>query len=129
MEEGIIKKNGSAILKGEAIAFSINILGLVILAVILTYTSISDNSIPTLVVAVNSIAILIGSSIATIKLEEKGIINGMIIGLLYILIYLTISLIFSGNINFSTKTILLIILAIWAGGIGGIIGVNLNRKK
>ena len=129
MEEGIIKKNGSAILKGEAIAFSINILGLVILAVILTYTSISDNSIPTLVVAVNSIAILIGSSIATIKLEEKGIINGMIIGLLYILIYLAISLIFSGNINFSTKTILLIILAILAGGIGGIIGVNLNRKK
>ena len=48
---------------------------------------------------------------------------------LYMYDYLLISLIFSGNINFSSKTILLIILGVIAGGIGGIIGVNLNRKK
>ena len=129
MEEGILKKNGIAILKGEKIAFIINIFGLIILSLIMTYSTISDNNIPTLVIAVNTLAILIGSSIATIKLEKKGIVNGLIIGVLYMLIYLLISLIFSGNINFSSKTILLIILGVIAGGIGGIIGVNLNRKK
>ena len=102
MEEGILKKNGIAILKGEIIAFIINIFGLIILSLIMTYSTISDNNIPTLVIAVNTLAILIGSSIATIKLEKKGIVNGLIIGVLYMLIY---------------------------GGIGGIIGVNLNRKK
>ena len=125
MEEGILKKNGIAILKGEIIAFIINIFGLIILSLIMTYSTISDNNIPTLVIAVNTLAILIGSSIATIKLEKKGIVNGLIIGVLYMLIYLLIS----GNINFSSKTILLIILGVIAGGIGGIIGVNLNRKK
>ena len=129
MEEGILKKNGIAILKGEIIAFIINIFGLIILSLIMTYSTISDNNIPTLVIAVNTLAILIGSSIATIMLEKKGIVNGLIIGVLYMLIYLLISLIFSGNINFSSKTILLIILGVIAGGIGGIIGVNLNRKK
>ena len=129
MEEGILKKNGIAILKGEIIAFIINIFGLIILSLIMTYSTISDNNIPTLVIAVNTLAILIGSSIATIKLEKKGKVNGLIIGVLYMLIYLLISLIFSGNINFSSKTILLIILGVIAGGIGGIIGVNLNRKK
>ena len=129
MEEGILKKNGIAILKGEIIAFIINIFGLIILSLIMTYSTISDNNIPTLVIAVNTLAILIGSSIATIKLEKKWIVNGLIIGVLYMLIYLLISLIFSGNINFSSKTILLIILGVIAGGIGGIIGVNLNRKK
>lgn len=129
MEEGILKKNGIAILKGEIIAFIINIFGLIILSLIMTYSTISDNNIPTLVIAVNTLAILIGSSIVTIKLEKKGIVNGLIIGVLYMLIYLLISLIFSGNINFSSKTILLIILGVIAGGIGGIIGVNLNRKK
>ena len=129
MEEGILKKNGIAILKGEIIAFIINIFGLIILSLIMTYSTISDNNIPTLVIAVNTLAILIGSSISTIKLEKKGIVNGLIIGVLYMLIYLLISLIFSGNINFSSKTILLIILGVIAGGIGGIIGVNLNRKK
>lgn len=129
MEEGIIKKNGIAILKGEIIAFIINIFGLIILSLIMTYSTISDNNIPTLVISVNTLAILIGSSISTIKLEKKGIVNGVIIGVLYMLIYLLISLIFSGNINFSSKTVLLIILGIISGGIGGIIGVNLNRKK
>ena len=129
MEEGILKKNGIAILKGEIIAFIINIFGLIILSLIMTYSTISDNNIPTLVITVNTLEILIGSSIATIKLEKKGIVNGLIIGVLYMLIYLLISLIFSGNINFSSKIILLIILGTIAGGIGGIIGVNLNRKK
>lgn len=76
MEEGILKKNGIAILKGEIIAFIINIFGLIILSLIMTYSTISDNNIPTLVIAVNTLAILIGSSIATIKLEKKGIVNG-----------------------------------------------------
>lgn len=129
MEDGIIKKNGIAILKGELIAFIINILGLVIMALIMTYSTLSDNNIPTLVIAINTLAILIGSSTATIKLEKKGILNGVIIGVLYMIIYIIISLIFNGNIIFSSKTVLLIILGIIAGGIGGIIGVNFNRKK
>ncbi len=128
MEEGI-RKNGIAILKGEMIAFIINILGLIILSLLMTYSTISDTKIPTLVIVVNTLAILIGSSISTIKLERKGIVNGLIIGSLYIAIYLLISLIFAGTINFSIKTILIITLGIIAGGIGGIIGVNLNRKK
>ena len=129
MGEGIIRKNGIAILKGEIIAFIINILGLIILSLVMTYSTISDTKIPTLVIAVNTLAILIGSPIATIKLEKKGIINGLIIGSLYIAIYLLISLIFAGSVSFSIKTILIITLGIIAGGIGGIIGVNLNRKK
>ncbi len=128
MEEGI-RKNGIAILKGEMIAFIINILGLIILSLLMTYSTISDTKIPTLVIVVNTLAILIGSSISTIKLERKGIVNGLIIGSLYIAFYLLISLIFAGTINFSIKTILIITLGIIAGGIGGIIGVNLNRKK
>ena len=129
MGEGIIRKNGIAILKGEIIAFIINILGLMILSLVMTYSTISDTKIPTLVIAVNTLAILIGSSIATIKIKKKGIINGLIIGSQYIAIYLLISLIFAGSVSFSIKTILIITLGIIAGGIGGIIGVNLNRKK
>ena len=69
------------------------------------------------------------SSIATIKLQKRGIVNGLIIGLLYILIYLLISLIFFGNINFSSKTIFIMVLGLISGGIGGIIGVNINKKN
>lgn len=43
MEEGLLKKNGMAILKGEIIAFGINILALIILSLIMTYSTISDS--------------------------------------------------------------------------------------
>ena len=105
MEEGLLKKNGMAILKGEIIAFGINILALIILSLIMTYSTISDSAIPTLVVALNTIAVLIGSSVATIKLQKRGIVNGIIIGSLYILIYLLISLISVSYTHLTLPTI------------------------
>ena len=128
MDEGIVKKTGVAIFKGEIISLIINFIGLIILSLIMTYSNFSDNNISTIIIAINTIAILIGSSLSTIRLDKNGIINLLIILFLYIIIYLLISLIFKETINFSTKTIILFILVIIAGGIGGIIGVNLNKK-
>ena len=128
MDEGIVKKTGVAIFKGEIISLIINFIGLIILSLIMTYSNFYDNNISTIIIAINTIAILIGSSLSTIRLDKNGIINGLIIGFLYMIIYLLIALIFKGTINFSTKTIILFILGIIAGGIGGIIGVNLNKK-
>lgn len=129
MEENIIKSYGITILKGTIISFLVNFLGLIILSVVMINSSISDANIPTIVIGINTGAILIGSSIACMKIGKKGIINGLIIGLVYMLVYLLIALIFSGQMNFSIKTLITILLGIIAGGIGGIIGVNLYRKK
>lgn len=129
MEENNIKSYGITILKGIIISFVVNFLGLIILSLVMTNSSISDNNIPTMVIGINTGAILIGSSIVCIKIGKRGILNGLLIGLIYMLIYILISLIVSGQITFSIKTLITMILGIFAGGIGGIIGVNLHRKK
>ena len=94
MDEGIVKKTGVAIFKGEIISLIINFIGLIILSLIMTYSNFSDNNISTIIIAINTIAILIGSSLSTIRLDKNGIINGLIIGFLYMIIYLLIALIF-----------------------------------
>lgn len=128
MGESVLKKTGIAVIKGEVVSILINTVGLIILSIIMTYSSITEFAIPTLVIIINTLSILIGSSIATIKLEKNGILNGILIGIIYMVIYFLISLIMGNTNTLNLKLILLVILGIVAGGIGGIIGVNINKK-
>ena len=117
MEGSILKRTGLAVIKGEL--FSI---------LLMTYSTIAETAIPILVIAINTISIFIGTSIATINLQKNGILNGVLIGIIYIVIYFIISLV-TGNINtLNPKLILLVTLGIIAGAIGGIIGINLHKK-
>ena len=128
MEGSIFKNTGLAVIKGELLSILINSIGLIILALFMTYSTISESAIPILVIVINTISIFIGTSVATIKLQKNGILNGILIGIIYIVIYFIISLI-TGNINtINLKLILLVILGIISGAVGGIIGINLHKK-
>lgn len=128
MEESILKRTGLAVIKGELFSILINTIGLILLAILMTYSTIAETAIPILVIAINTISIFIGTSIATINLQKNGILNGVLIGIIYIVIYFIISLV-TGNINtLNPKLILLVTLGIIAGAIGGIIGINLHKK-
>ena len=128
MEGSIFKETGLAVIKGELFSILINTIGLILLALLMTYSAIAETAIPILVIAINTISIFIGTSIATINLQKNGILNGVLIGIIYIYIYFIISLV-TGNINtLNPKLILLVTLGIIAGAIGGIIGINLHKK-
>ncbi len=122
------KKNNNIIkiIKGTIISIILTLIALTVYAAILSYTSISESSIVPVVLTITGISILIGSSISSISIKKKGIINGGMVGLIYILfIYIlssTISIGFSLNIN----SIIMVIVSIITGMIGGIIGVNIK---
>ena len=129
MEGSILKKTGVAVIKGELFSILINTIGLILLALLMTYSAIADTAIPILVIAINTISIFIGTSIATIKLQKNGILNGILIGIIYIVIYFIIPLV-TGNINtLNPRLILLVILGIIAGAVGGIIGINFHKNN
>lgn len=114
------------IIKGSAVSIIVTLSLLFIFAILLTYTKIQENLINPVVIVVTAISILIGSSISTLKIRKNGLLNGGLVGIIYIVtIYLISSLTGSGfscNIN----TIIMIVSSIIAGMLGGIIGVNLN---
>lgn len=131
MEKAIEEKsmeNLWKIVKGSMIAIVITLVGLVIFSAILTYTKVEETIILPVILSVTSISILLGSGIMASKIKKNGILNGGVIGLLYVLVlYLVSSLVgvgFSVNLN----TIFMIVISILAGMLGGIIGVNRKKK-
>ena len=116
--------NIKKILIGSGVSIIITIIGLIIFASLLTYTSIAESTIPTVTIIITIISILIGSSICMSTVKKNGIVNGVLIGLIYIGFIYILSSIIEGNFALNLKSIIMIIGAIIAGAVGGIIGVN-----
>jgi len=116
--------NIKKILIGSGISIIITIIGLIIFASLLTYTSIAESTIPTVTIIITIISILIGSSMCMSTVKKNGIINGVLIGLIYIGFIYILSSVIEGNFALDLKSIIMIIGAIIAGAVGGIIGVN-----
>lgn len=113
------------ILKGDAVALIITLILLLIFAVLLTFTSLQENIINPVIIVISGISILIGSSISTLKIKKNGLLNGGLVGLIYILIMYIISGITGSGFSLNISSIIMIIASILSGLIGGIIGVNL----
>ena len=121
-----IKQNAIRILKGSITAILLTIILLFIFAILLTYTNIQENVIKPVVIIITAISILIGSSISTLKIKKNGFLNGALVGIIYMFTIYIISAVTGTGFTFQIATIIMIISAIIAGMIGGIIGVNLN---
>lgn len=120
------KKNIFIIIKGSIIALILTIIMLTIYAVVLSYTNISEDSMVPVVMTIIGMSILISSSLTNLKIKKKGILNGAVIGLIYILVLYIISSIITGVFSLNTNSIIMIIVSILTGMIGGIVGVNIK---
>ena len=122
-----MEKNNKQILnifKGTGISLISTIVLLLIFSVILTYTNVPESTINPVIIVITAISILIGSSIGNIKIKKNGLINGAVIGGLYMFIIYLISSILNWKFGLSMQSIIFIIIGIIFGIFGGIIGVN-----
>ena len=118
-------KNIIRIIKGSVFSILITLILLFIYAILLTSTNIPESTMSVIVITITGISILIGSSISSFKIKKRGIVNGGLVGLIYIItIYLISSIAFIG-FSMNITSIVMLIVAIVTGMIGGIIGVNL----
>ena len=116
------------ILKGLGMAFVITFIFLLILSIILTYTNVSENIINPSIIIITALSILIGSSISNIKIKKNGLINGGILGGVYIILLYLFSSVFRMEFSLTMQSIIMIITGSVFGILGGIIGVNISSK-
>ena len=114
------------ILKGVIISLLFTVVCLFIFSCLLVYTNISENLMQPVVIVVTGISILIGSSIGNRTTDKNGILNGAIVGVVYILCIYLISSIINGNFLFNMQSLIMIATGVIAGAVGGIIGVNIK---
>lgn len=112
------------IFKGVVISLIFTTIMLLIFAILLTYTDVSESTISTVIIIVTAISILLGSSLVNLKIKKNGLLNGAIIGASYILIIYLISSILNWRFTLNLQSIIMIAVGIVFGNLGGIIGVN-----
>ena len=119
-------KNSIKIIKGTIIAFVLSLILLTIYATLLSFTSISETTMVPVVISITGVCILIGSSISSIHIKKQGLLNGALVGLIYMLaLYILSSIIFSSFV-LNVNSIIMIIVGVVTGMIGGVIGVNMK---
>lgn len=122
-----ISENGNnikRIIKGSIFSIVITLIGLLVYSIILSYTSISESTMPATIIIITAVSILIGSTISTSNIKKNGIVNGVLVGIIYIAIIYLISSIVTGNFLLNTNSIIMVIASVLTGALGGIIGVN-----
>ena len=114
------------IIKGVSISIVFTLISLFIFSCLLVYTNISESLMSPVVIVITGISILLGSSIGNRKVTKNGILNGALVGGLYMLIIYVFSSI-CNEINFalSLQSAIMIATGVIGGIIGGIIGVNM----
>ena len=125
--EGISKdKSSIKIIKGTVISIILSLILLTIYAALLSYTSISENTMVPVVITITGISILIGSSISSMHIKKQGMLNGALVGIIYMLTIYILSSIFLSSFELTTNSIIMIAVGIGTGMIGGVIGVNMK---
>lgn len=112
------------ILKGVGISLISSLLLLIIFAIILTFTNIPETVIGPVIIVLTAISILFGSSISNMKIKKNGLLNGGIIGGMYMLTIYLISSILNWDFTLNLEALIFIVVGIAFGILGGIIGVN-----
>ena len=123
----IMDKNIVKVIMGSLISLLITIIALLVVSIILTYTDVSENIITVSVIVISALSILIGSIISAVNIKKNGIINGALVGFIYMITIYLLSSIFVSGFEMNMQSAIMIIVSIFAGMIGGIIGVNFHK--
>jgi len=120
---GIINVKGIGI--GLLISYIITLSAFVIYAFLLTYTSLSEFSLPTMTMLVTIIGVVIAGAFSTKNTKSKGWLNGGIAGLLYITVMFVFGILFIKELGPSSSWLIKYLWGGFLGSLGGMIGINL----
>ena len=113
-------------LKGLALAFIITFVLLLIVSLVLRFTSIRESNMSLFNSFVLVISIVISSAMLGRNVKERGWLNGAILGFIYYLIIIILNFMFNKPLDFGIFLLVKLLIASALGAIGGMIGINLH---
>lgn len=112
------------VLKGLGYAYIITLAILLIYNLILTFTSVSGQSIAMVTSIITTVSSAFGGLYASKNIKEKGLVYGILVGLLYIICLMLVVFLAKDSFDFNVNVLYKVLLTCLSGGIGGVIGVN-----
>lgn len=121
--------NFKKIIKGVVLAFLISIVLICILAAIVYFSDIQDRTVSTLTLAISAVSVAFGAYFLAQNISGGGLINGLMLALIYFAVLLLISILVNGSISFSQSNFLRLFAQLVAGALGGVLGINTAHKE
>ena len=128
--ESMEKQSGQSwicMVKGMAVAFAITCIFFIAYGLVLTYTNISEQSLPMVALVCTALSAAVAGYDWAKCRKKKGLLMGLIAGLIYTVILFIVTGLASDTFTVGMSKVMTLIVALAGGGIGGILGVN--RKK
>ena len=124
-----IKNNNKILLIAKAVfwAVSVSLLGVLLFAVVIKYTNVSEGAIQPVNQIIKVLSILLGCLVVGKKLQNKGWLWGIIIGVLYTIVAFVIFSILDGTFNLTANLFNDILFGGILGLIAGIICITLRK--
>lgn len=99
---------------------------LILMSVIITYSGVSELIMPMVASITIIISSLVGGMHIGSKAKRKGWLNGSLVGLIYIILMMMIGSLIAEEFVMGMNLLYKVLMGVIAGGIGGIVGVNLK---
>jgi putative membrane protein (TIGR04086 family) len=117
-------KGWVCMMKGMAIAYAITCIFFIAYGLILTYTNVSEQSLPMVALVCTAISSAIAGYDWAKCRKKKGLFMGLVAGLVYTILLFIVTALASDTFSMGISKIMTLIVALAGGGIGGILGVN-----
>lgn len=114
--------------KGLLFAYIITSAVLVIYALLLTYTQLSDKNNAAVVLVTLALSLIAGGAFSAASAGQRGMLCGALTGILYVAVMVGLGFFLVPEYSVGTKTLVCLLLGIASGGLGGVIGVNIRRR-
>ncbi|NLN14007.1 MAG: TIGR04086 family membrane protein [Tissierellia bacterium] len=120
------KVNLNYCFKGLGISFILTFILLLVVTLLLRFSSIREVHMSLMNNFVLTISIVLASAMVGRRVKEMGWLNGAVVGFLYYLVILLINLVFNRPFNFNLFLVFKLLTSTILGVIGGMIGINLS---
>ncbi|MBQ4515900.1 MAG: TIGR04086 family membrane protein [Clostridia bacterium] len=128
-DTGAVKVSTTAFSKAMLWALGLTVAVLIFASLLLTYTPVSEMLIPTIAILAAVLSAMTAGLVASRSVKSRGWLTGMLAGILYSIILYTFSFLASDGFHFSAYIIIMSVISMFAGAIGGILGINLPNKR
>ena len=112
---------------GVLIAYAITSIAFLGYALLITYTDMSERSLPMVVAITTLLSVLVAGFDAAKGAQKRGWLWGMGAGLIYVLIMVAIMVAILPVFAIDGRTFTTVLISIAGGGLGGMLGINLKK--
>lgn len=112
------------LLRGLAAAFAITCIIFIGFGILLTYTALSEEVLPTVSLGCTALSAAAAGFDFGNCMGQKGLLWGILAGALYTLFLVLLTGLAGGTMQPTLSALMTLIVAMAGGGIGGILGVN-----